>query len=80
MVISVRRLSRLLRMLVFLCLFSFITYKVLGLVQEMITPADKYREPIGSDAVKVSTGEPADADQVWEDVLARLAIFYQIGE
>ena len=82
MIISVRRLSRLLRLLVFVTVFSFICFKVLGIVQDMIQPTNKYKEPVGDDAVKVNAQQYAgvSSQTVWEELLARLGLFYQIGE
>lgn len=82
MVISVRRMSRLLRMLVFVAVFSFIIFKVLGIVHDMIQPTNKYKEPVGDDAVKVSAGPYVEvtSQTVWEELLARLGLFYEIGE
>jgi len=84
MIISVRRLSRLLRLLVMVCLFSFICFKVLGLLQELIEPANRYREPVGGDARKVDAvhtmAGATPAEGLLEELLARLSVFYKIGE
>jgi hypothetical protein len=80
MIISVRQVSRFMRMLVFIVLFSFISYKVLGIVHEMITPANKYKEPTGNDAVKVVSHPEEETETGWDEVLSRLSEFYQIGE
>lgn len=81
MIISVRRISRFLRMLIFVCLFSFICFKVLTIVQGMIQPThNKYKQPTGGDAVKVSAYGTQPGEPMWQEMLDRLAAFYQIGE
>ncbi|MGZ4030840.1 MAG: DUF4227 family protein [Tumebacillaceae bacterium] len=80
MIISVRRVSRFMRMLVFVGLFSFICYKVLAIVHVMIEPTNKYKEPTGSEAVKVDADYKADSESAWQEMLDRLSVFYQIGE
>ncbi|MCX7569129.1 DUF4227 family protein [Tumebacillus sp. DT12] len=81
MIVSLRQVSRFCRMIVFVVLFSFICFKLLGIVQDMIQPTtNKYKEPIGGDAVKVSTEVGAGPHALWDELLARLAVFYQIGE
>ena len=69
MVISMRRMSRFLRMLVFVAVFSFICFKVLGIVH-------------GDDAMKVNARPYVEvtSQTVWEELLARLGLFYEIGE
>lgn len=79
MIISVRQISRFLRMIVFVAILSFICFKVLGIVQAMIEPVDKYREPRG-DAVKVDAPLAEAPPTAWEEVLGRLSLFYKIGE
>jgi len=84
MILSVRKMSRVLRLMVFVCLFSFICFKVLTVLQGMLAPEQKYREPLGSDALKVNAvsaqgaGEPAGS--LWDEMRARLSVFYQTGE
>ena len=83
MIISLRQLSRFLRMIVFVALFSFICFKVLTIVQHMIQPTtNKYKEPVGGDALRVSASQAAAAapEPLWEQMLDRLAVFYQTGE
>ena len=82
MVISMRRMSRFLRMLVFVAVFSFICFKVLGIVHDMIQPTNKYKEPVGDDAMKVNARPYVEvtSQTVWEELLARLGLFYEIGE
>lgn len=80
MIISVRRVSRYLRMLVFVCLFSFICYKVLAIVHVMIEPTNKYKQPVGSEAVKVNADLTSQHETAWQEMLDRLSVFYQIGE
>jgi hypothetical protein len=80
MIISVRQISRFLRMLVLVAILSFILFKVLTILQALFEPVDKYREPRG-DAVKVDA-ELADSvpRTAWEEVWRRLSLFYKIGE
>ncbi|TCP59567.1 uncharacterized protein DUF4227 [Tumebacillus sp. BK434] len=81
MIISVRQLSRFLRMVIFTVIFSFICFKVLMIVQEMIEPANKYKEPVGGDAVKVEARyEEAQSEAIYEEMLDRLSLFFEIGE
>lgn len=81
MIISLRKISRWMQMIILVCLFSFILYKMLEVVHAWIQPVDKYREPKG-DSLKVnaqSTGPQTD-ETVWEDLIARLRLFYFTGE
>jgi hypothetical protein len=81
MIISLRQVSRFCRMIVFVVLFSLIAFKLIGIVQEIMQPTtNKYKEPIGSDAIKVSTEVDEGEQMLWEELLARLALFYEIGE
>lgn len=86
MIISVRRVSRMVRMLIFVLMFSFICFKLLGIVQDLIQPTNKYKEPIGGDALKVDTPVAAHAQiqtspqTLWNEMLERLSLFYKIGE
>jgi hypothetical protein len=80
MIISVRRLSRFMRMLVFVGLFSFICYKVLAVVHVMIEPTNKYKQPVGGEAVKVNAATKPGHETAWQEMLDRLSAFYQIGE
>lgn len=84
MIISLRQVSRFFRMLIFVVVFSFICFKLLGIVQDIIQPANKYKEPTGSDALKVDTPVSAqagaDPDLLWQEMMDRLALFYKIGE
>jgi hypothetical protein len=81
MIISLRQVSRFLRMIIFTVIFSFICFKVLMIVQEMIQPANKYKEPVGGDAVKVDARYDGAAPEVlYQELLGRLALFYEIGE
>lgn len=81
MIISLRKISRWMQMMILVCLFSFILYKMLGVVQVWIQPVDKYREPIG-DSLKVNAENakrPTDADWL-NDLITRLKLFYFVGE
>jgi hypothetical protein len=85
MIISLRQVSRFVRMLIFVVAFSFICFKLLGIVQDMIQPTNKYKEPVGGDALKVNGAAQVQADMVspetlWDEMLGRLAVFYKIGE
>ncbi|WP_157729456.1 DUF4227 family protein [Tumebacillus algifaecis] len=81
MIISLRQLSRFLRLIIFTIIFSFICFKVLMIVQAMIEPANKYKEPIGGDAVKVDARyEPVTPDHSYDEILYRLNLFFEIGE
>ncbi|PWK14514.1 DUF4227 family protein [Tumebacillus permanentifrigoris] len=83
MIISMRRISQLARLVVYVALFSFIGFKCLTIVQEMFAPTDKYRTPAGRDAVKVdATRHQAQAGEqpFWEEAKERLGVFYLIGE
>jgi hypothetical protein len=83
MILSIRRISRLMRLVVYVALFSFIGFKCLTIVQEMFAPEDKYRTPAGRDAVKVDAAAPreqAGEQPFWEEAKERLGLFYEIGE
>ncbi|KEO82388.1 DUF4227 family protein [Tumebacillus flagellatus] len=83
MIISLRKVSRLARLVVYVALFSFIGFKCLSLVQEMFAPEDKYRTPAGRDAVKVDAAArqvQAENKPFWEETRERLGVFYEIGE
>ncbi|MFD2168882.1 DUF4227 family protein [Tumebacillus lipolyticus] len=81
MIISVRQLSRFFRMVIFTVIFSFICFKVLMIVQEMIQPTNKYKEPVGGDAVKVDARyEEVLPERSYQEWFDRLSQFYEIGE
>lgn len=81
MVISLRKISRLLQMIILVCLFSFVLFKMFSAVNVWIQPTDKYRDPTG-DALKVNSDlYNAQVDSVWLDnMLQRLKQFYYLGE
>lgn len=81
MIISLSRISRWMQMMILVCLFSFILYKMLEVVQVWIQPVDKYREPRG-DTLKVNA-EHAErqTDAAWlNELITRLKLFYFVGE
>lgn len=81
MIISLRKISRWMQMMILVCLFSFILYKMLEVVQVWIQPVDKYREPIG-DSLKVNAEyAKMPTDAYWlNDLITRLKLFYFVGE
>lgn len=83
MILSVRKISRVVRLVLYVTLFTLIGYKCLVLVQEMFAPVDKYRLPAGQDAIKVNATLPsqtAPEASFWEEARARLGLFYELGE
>jgi hypothetical protein len=78
MIISVRKWIRYLRMTVYILLFSFVLFKLIGVFQAMIQHADPYREP-RHDAVKVHAVNDQQAPW-WKSWMERLAEFYMTGE
>ncbi|WP_018131895.1 DUF4227 family protein [Effusibacillus pohliae] len=81
MVFSVWRLLRWVQMVVLVCLFSFVLFKMMEIVHVWMQPVDKYKQPKGN-SLKVN-GD-FDLEQPVEDVTAaiieRLKMFYRLGE
>jgi hypothetical protein len=68
-------------MMILVCLFSFILYKMLDVLHVWIQPTDKYREPIG-DSLKVNAEFAVrSTNTAWfDELLTRLKLFYFLGE
>lgn len=81
MIISLRKVSRWLQMMILVCLFSFVLYKMLEAVQVWIQPTNKYREPAG-ESLKVNADLALRlTDPAWfDEMLARVKLFYFLGE
>lgn len=81
MIISVRKLTRTVRMLIWVCLFSFVLFKMLQAVHVWIQPSDRYREPKG-DSLKVdgSLYSHASNGDWLHQISVRLREFYFTGE
>lgn len=82
MVISVRKVVRWVQMVLLVCLFSFVLFKMMEVVHVWIQPMDKYKEPQG-DSLKVNSDFHFDqsANKDWiADILQRLKVFYFTGE
>ncbi|MFC4767245.1 DUF4227 family protein [Effusibacillus consociatus] len=81
MVISLRKLARWVQMVLLICLFSFVLFKMMEVVHVWIQPTDKYREPKG-ESLKVNSDFHFDQwrDDWAAEVIHRLKVFYFIGE
>jgi hypothetical protein len=68
-------------MLLWVCLFSFVLFKMLQVVHVWIQPSDRYREPKG-DSLKVNGSLYTDASNgEWlREISDRLRQFYFSGE
>ncbi|GAX91867.1 DUF4227 family protein [Effusibacillus lacus] len=81
MIISLRRITRWIHIVILVGLFSFVLFKMMEVVHVWMQPVNKYREPRG-DSLKVNSDLNLEQRPGYlvDGIIQRLKVFYMTGE